>query len=410
MDSYKVNNFGIIEYLYVISCAIAFISKIGYIQPSPIIQYSIFIFWILLAILKFGKNKFNIKSIDKNIRICFLLFLTPKIVVHLYSFILYVTGVTDYFTRNTKTYLIVLSVFAIVYIFGKKSLNYTIASCIISFSIIIFYDCWMYGVGTIPKTFISIFTGEFAKIASLYEVHDYTFAIGYLILYYLFVKERLNKLDLVIVFVLSIFTIMGFKRIQILTLILIMAFCIICKIIKNKYKFYKFTSYIFILISYFYIFTLSSGVFFKIINSLGINSMGRNYYYEVIIKICKFNLFFLGKGRNYVPNTLTTDYAYLNVGGVHSDILKYYAECGFILFGIWMWYYLIKFIKVLNNKYTFKVVQGYYLLTIYSFMIYYTDNIEIYFISQYIYMLIVVTLTMNDSKLKNNSLKEEMYN
>ena len=130
--------------------------------------------------------------------------------------------------------------------------------------------------------------------------------------------------------------------------------------------------------------------------------MGRSYYYQAIIKLCEFEPGFLGLGRNYVSMILNSEYAYLNVGGVHSDILKYFAECGFVLFGIWMWYYLIKVVRWLKENYSIKVVSCYYILTLYSFAIYYTDNIDTYFISQFIYILIITVVAIND---KNDSVK-----
>lgn len=397
-----IKNSILIIYLYVVSCAIAFVSKIGYTKPNTTIQYSVFIFWIIIALFKFSKNRFCITSINSTLRKLFLLFLIPRVFIHIYSIILYVIGATNYVTRNTQTYLVVFAVFAVIYIFGENIIWYTIAAALLSYGGVIIYDMWVYGIDTIPKTIISLINGQYFEIAALYEVNDYSFAIGYLIIFYFFIKEKFTKKDLIVSFLLIIFMFLGLKRIQLLAIILVCLYVLISKFVVNKFMFYKFTSYIYILVAYLYIWMMSNSMLFEILNKLGINTMGRSYYYQAIIKLCEFEPGFLGLGRNYVSMILNSEYAYLNVGGVHSDILKYFAECGFVLFGIWMWYYLIKVVRWLKENYSIKVVSCYYILTLYSFAIYYTDNIDTYFISQFIYILIITVVAIND---KNDSVK-----
>lgn len=405
MKEYRTvnNTYKYLAFIYVITCSIAFISKIGKIYPSPVIQYVIFGFWIGLAFLKLIKNKFKIYESDLPIKHFFLIFIIPKIVVHAYSIMLYIIGKTNYITTNFRSYLVVFAVFSIIYIFKKKAFNYTIISAILSFLIVITYNISAFGINTIPDTLRFIITGNeiYDSSARLYEVHDYTFAIGYIILYYILIKKGVTKKELIFTYLFSIFLMMGFKRIQILALGLILGYHILSKFIKNKYRLYNITSWMFILVAYGFIFTLSNNKFFEWLNILGVNTMGRTYYYKVIIDLCDFNPLFLGLGRNAVSLILGQEYAYLNVLGVHSDILKYFAECGFVLFGIWMWYFFIKVVKWLKNKYTFNTVTTYYILTLYSFIIYYTDNIDTYFISQYIYMMICCIVAIKSSQCKS---------
>ena len=174
-------------------------------------------------------------------------------------------------------------------------------------------------------------------------------------------------------------------------------YVVISKFIYNKYKFYKITSYIYFIIAYIFIWMLSNNTFFELLNKFNINSMGRNYYYKAVIDFCEFNPMFLGFGRNWVPNMLVNNYSYFNVGGVHSDILKYYAECGFILFGIWIWYYMIRVLKFMKRRYSINSISVYFILTLYTFILYYTDNIDTYFVSQFIYMMIVTIVALSDN-------------
>lgn len=393
MKSYTSYNitYKYLVFIYVITAAIAFISKIGRTIPSSFLQYGLFMFWISIAIIKLAKNNFKLSQEDKTIKKFLLIFIIPRIIIHIYSLLLYLLGKIDYLTRNTQTYLIIFSVFSIIYIFKRKALIYTFISALISYFIVILYNIFVYGIVTIPHTIIFFFTGDeiYDSASRLYEVHDYTFAIGYIILFYIIIKKKLNKKDLIYLYIFIIFTILGLKRIQVLAIILMIIYSFLSKFFKNKIKFYKFTGYIFMIVAYIYVYMISNSKFFDVLDKIGINSMGRNYYYKAIINLCEFTPIFLGLGRNSVTNLLMTDYSYMNVAGLHSDILKYFVECGFILFGLWMWYYLIKVVEWLNKNYSLRVVSSYFILTLYSFIIFYTDNIDTYFVSQFIYILIV---------------------
>lgn len=396
------NNFNLLTFLYIFTFSIAFISKIGRIETSPVIYYGISIFWIMLAIFKWAKNGFKLVNKERTIKRFFLIFMIPRIIIHIYSLILYILGETSYLTRNTQTYLVIISIFSVIYIFKNNALKFTIIAALLSYLWVIIYNISVYGIVTLFETVGFILSGDLRYDASarLYEVHDYTFAIGYIILYYILLKNHLTKTTLVSTYLFIIFLLLGLKRIQIIAIFLVITYSLFTKFIKNKVKFYEITGYLFTAIAYIFIYLLSNSSFFDILNKLGINSMGRNYYYKAIIDLCEFSPSFLGLGRNTVAHLFSTEFSYMRVGGLHSDILKYFSECGFIMFGIWLWYYLVKVVKWLNNRYSIRVVSCYFILTLYSFIIYYTDNIDIYFVSQFIYIIIVCGVALEDENLK----------
>lgn len=416
LSDLRISKSKLLIYTYIITAAIAFMSKIGKTTVNPIIPYGLSLVWILIAVVKFRNNNFKFSEEDLSIKSFFLVFLIPKLVIHLYSIFLFIIGNTDYVTRNTQSYLVILAVFSIVYVFREKSIQYTIIAGIISYSLVIIYDVIIYGIITIPHTIIFLLTEnlQYDAAARLYEVHDYTFAIGYIFLYYIFIKKNLTKKDFIYCGVIVTFIFLGFKRIQILALILIIIFEFMLKLINSKFrkidkfKIYKFISYSFIGVAYLFIYILSDSKFFDLLNKFNINAMGRNYYYKAVIDFAYFSPTFLGFGRNFVSNLLENELAYLRVGGVHSDILKYYVECGFVIFGLWMWYNLVKILNWINNRYSFRVVSCYFILTLYSFLLYYTDNIDTYFVPQFMYMLIVSVIAMNDNKKENEASVEEL--
>ena len=178
----------------------------------------ILIIWIILAIFKLLKNKFIFTKDELIIKELFILFIIPKIVIHTYSIILFILGFTDYITRNTQTYMILLSAFSILYLFKKDVIKYTIRALIISFSIILIYNITAYGINTIPEMFMFLFTGDlrYDNSARLYEVHDYTLALGYIIIYYLFIKKKFTNKDLLPMYIIFVYMLLGYKRIEVL--------------------------------------------------------------------------------------------------------------------------------------------------------------------------------------------------
>ena len=130
-----------------------------------------------------------------------------------------------------------------------------------------------------------------------------------------------------------------------------------------------------------------------ILESFGINFHnlhGRNYFWNTIGSYATFELSFLGIGRNSVHYILATRHPYMNVGGVHNDILKLFVENGFLMFSGWLFYYFLFLPKQIYKRLGTPTMKLFYLLTVYKVIIYATDNIETYFISQYFYLLIVL--------------------
>ena len=186
------------------------------------------------------------------------------------------------------------------------------------------------------------------------ELHDLVLAIGYLLIYYLFTKHKLEKKEKIILIFTIVIMILGMKRVSVLGLIFVLIFYFILKKVPSEKQFkvcFILGVTIFVL-SYLFIYVLSDGnIFYDVISDLGINVMGRNYYYQAIMKYATFSPGFIGIGRNVVTKILNSELSYLNVGGVHSDIIKMYVENGFILFGLWLWYQLIFMLKFYKKEY-----------------------------------------------------------
>ena len=147
--------------------------------------------------------------------------------------------------------------------------------------------------------------------------------------------------------------------------------------------------------------------FFNFAKDFGINTMGRSNYYQAMMKYAEFSPSFMGIGRHVTVRILTTDLDYFGLGGIHSDILKMYVENGFIVFGLWLWYYLINVTRQYKKRFGFKEAIMYFGLTIYTFTLYLTDNIEIYFISQLFSIITPAAYALSRRKAEEGVRGEE---
>ena len=90
------------------------------------------------------------------------------------------------------------------------------------------------------------------------------------------------------------------------------------------------------------------------------------------------------------------------LSGMHSDTLKKYIELGFIGFIAWIIYVIkIKTIKF-KNEFSDKVAAIYLMFTVYSFVLYLTDNVFEY----YIFTLIYVIIPLAMSEITDNTIKK----
>lgn len=400
----RISNKQIMALLYIFSMTIAFTTIYGDISLDYHLQISIGMLWLVIAFLKFTINGFRFhgkfaKDFPKFIK----LYMLPHLVIHGYTIILMFLGKVswDYFTTNLTVYVPTLLAIMAIYLIGEKVYQYTCIALALS---------WLLSVGTSllvkgPRIFTyAIIQGYFDANTSVggltknyLELHDLVLGIGYVVIFYLFINSKLTKKQLALLTIVFVIMLLGMKRIAVLGIILAVLFCIVLKrFSENKqYKICLIAGWMVFVFCYLFIYALADGGFFyDLVSIYGINTMGRTYYYQAIMSYAEFTPKFIGIGRNAVTRILTSELAYLRVAGVHSDVIKMYVENGFILFGLWLWYYLIHITKFYRREYGIKNAVLYFGIVTYMFTLYLTDNVEIYFICQILSTMIPVYYAM----------------
>ena len=122
------------------------------------------------------------------------------------------------------------------------------------------------------------------------------------------------------------------------------------------------------------------------------------------MSLIEFKVSFLGLGRNVVGEILASEYRYLHVAGVHSDLIKMYAENGFVMYGLWLWYYLYKITTLYKKKYGYNPAVLYFALTIFMFILYATDNTENYYVCQIISISIPAAYAIKSKVEKDKNI------
>lgn len=396
------------KYIYIISMALAYTTKYADIFLGFGLQLVIGLSWILLAVFKLEKNRGIVAGVNRQDLLFYVkIYFVPKLIIHMYTILLMIFGKVDWniFSTNLTVYVPTLLVIVSIYLFGTKALVYNCYALIIS---------WILSVGVSfickgPYMFVfAIKQAYFGYVDINYsnylELHDLVLALGYIVIYYYISnKGKMTKKAMIILTSVLLIMLLGFKRIAILGVVGVMLLSFLLNRIgeRKRYKICIAFGCIGIALCYGFIFIMSQGTsFFEMLNKIGINPMGRNYYYMAIMKYAEFDVGFWGIGRNAVTHILNTELAYLRVGGVHSDIIKMYVENGFIMFGLWLWFNLIKIPQLIKKRFSVKAAIVYFMITVYTFTLYLTDNVEIYFICQILSMIIPMTYIQKEKEIE----------
>ena len=297
----------------------------------------------------------------------------------------------------------VIEMISAVYLFGKKTIDITFYATITSYTINVIVYLLSFGIKGITNFF------EYgASYGSVLETHELTFCLGLFFLYYFLFEDenvRYHKFKIVIA---MIYLFMGFKRIEIAALILTV---IIYKIIKS----FSGKSRVFIIYAIGISILITCYIYIIIIKNNGLNILAERYNINFMSRLEAYNyfkndysidIFFNGNGLGYVVDKLKyADWSLYGIGDIHNDILKYYIELGFIGSLLFFSNYLIFQYKRILKKFNYKVALLYFILTIFTFIVYLTDNV-----SRYLQYILIYTMIPYVYSLINDKDIEEINN
>lgn len=381
---------------FIFSMVVALNPIIAEYHVPQYLIWGIDIIWAGIAFITLLRNSVSgISSGDGAFRSISKLFMYPKLAVWTYGIALFVFGIApvQYASTGFTQLLSIFLPLSALYLFGAKTVDYIFWAALISFIPQVYFTCAADGLDS-PMNWLYSFIDD--SVSNPFENHEITFTAAFLFTYYVGIDRYKKEKDVLKIAACIFMLLLGFKRILVLSIGAAFGLIWICNRISQKSAdtLLRLASACLLIGCWVFLVAIYNGIFFDITEALGVNMMGRNYYYAQIASVTEFSPSFLGLGLNAVSNMLTTTYSYMRVGGVHSDILKYYAEIGFIGFALWSWFYLLKLPKMIELRFGPGSAYAMRIINVLAFVTYFTDNIDIYLGSQLLYVAIPIVFAM----------------
>ena len=330
----------------------------------------------------------------------------------------------NYMTRGCSTILYhVVSLSAMcgaVYLFGRKSIDYTLYAMCGANCCIILESIKNYGVGEFVTGLIAfIKSGGIDTNAAMkaLEVHDLTFAFGLMLLFALCCER--GKRRLIYAALSGLFFFLGLKRIALIGLIGVFFMGEFIRRMKPNVQRVLIIAISVgaIVICFGYVYLIQSGLFNEIVHALDIDTMGRDKLYAAFQEVYEFSPTFRGFGIGYVTRyiSIMTEakigvFGTHNFGGMHNDIVTMYIELGFWGFAFWIWYSWNGRIVWCQKEFGMQTALLLLYETIYGFVTYATDNTVFYCYINTVFMLLPMAFALGeqekDEEIVKNGKKE----
>lgn len=287
-----------------------------------------------------------------------------------------------------------------VYLFGERTIDYTLCGmCLGNFGVVL-YSIKTYGISAFLAGMIIFMKSggiDTTPPIKMLEIHDLTFAFGLMILYYLLYtkgKRRFVGTSLSIVFY-----VIGLKRIGLIGITVVLMFFLILNWLKETFQktLVNMISVFAIVLCFLYVYSIASGWFDWVVDTLQIDTMGRKGLYAAFRDIYSFSPYFRGYGIGFVTRyiSIMTEqkvgiFGTHNFGGMHNDLVTLYIELGFFGFAIWIWYSWHGRIFWVWERFERNSALLLLYETIYVFVTYATDNTVFYCYVNTILMLLPI--------------------
>lgn len=378
------------EIFFIIVMGVGLNPNIAGFEMPKSISYCFYAIWVCLAFYKASNARlvrnYGLKPLG-------IRFAAPKIAMVVYSLLLSLIGLSDSGIVGGLNQIASFVVpIAAVYLFGSKTIDLIFYSCVISTAFVIPFTVFLDGPTCLLAPFRAVFD---STVSNPFETSQFTFTASYLCVYYCCLDKNRRPAKIAM----SLFMcFIGFKRIVMVAFVFVAMMSFVSSHLAPKYRVPFFgVSLICIGLGCFtYISLLYSGFIEDFMSTTSINVMGRNYYWQVAVDNSAFSMLYFGHGVNSLQKLLTSSYAYLHVGGVHCDILKMYYELGFIGFVLWLYYYLRYIPSWLKGRGASQTLIAYGLITVFQFVLFFTDNVDIYLGSQLVYCSISLSVWANE--------------
>lgn len=299
-------------------------------------------------------------------------------------------------TKFMYQFLVLLIIFAGVYMFGERAVYATLYGLVAAETAMVLINLRLYGIADSVNSVVAMFKGADAQtgFAKAMEIHDITFAFGFFVLYFLFFAKH-DRERIIDLFLAIFFFVLGWKRIALAALPVSILFAVMMGRMRprTRKRFMWICAWLFVILSFMYVVATKIGLFEMVMNQLNIDTMGRNEVYGFIEKYYDIGLGFLGYGFEYTTVILqqiqqTNPELKIGVLALHNNILTVYIELGFLGFWAWIVYTWVFQLRWMYTHWGEKVAMLFFLSELYIFITYTTDNTLYYYYTSFILRLL----------------------
>lgn len=290
---------------------------------------------------------------------------SPYIWSLLYSFLFWAFTMAEFRVITRGFFYVVYQLIAILvaasalYMFGNKGLYYQLLALILTNVIMIVQSISANGITEFLTEYINLitsFTIETGSVMKVFESTEHCFAFAFFLVFYI-LTFRKNKKNLPWFLVSLFLFFLGLKRSVLVSVILACVIggliTLLCK--KSARKIMLAIAVILFAAAMAYIIAIHYGLY-DWLESIGVNTSGRNWIVEEIQGWYELGIGYLGKGIGYVSGSISIGDLSLvrqdgySVADIHNDFLRQYIELGCIGYIIWLWIFMVYRVKCFFHK------------------------------------------------------------
>ena len=342
----------------------------------------------------------------------FLLFYFPFLLFWIWSLVIWISSfqTVDYIIRGSLNTIYMITAVGYVvgsyYLFGESAVYLNFYTMCIANTVKLVQTILASSVGQVFSEYIALvtsFASETGQAISAMELHDMAFGFGPYILFFLLYRKN-GKLRLGHLLLAIFYFSLAMKRIAIaaviLPLVLILPYLKMGDGARRVYG--AVLGYGGILLAFLYLWSIKAGVFYDIVDTLGINVMSRDAFYARYSSFYELAPSFLGLGVRFV-------YRYEEavegvVHQIHNIFLQMYIEVGFWTWFAWLWYEIRFRIYAIGKRVGFQGAIFLLVSTIYMWTTFTTDNTLYYWPPNVAYMYL--SLLWVEKTIREKSRKE----
>lgn len=300
-------------------------------------------------------------------------------------------------------FFVLLIISAGAYMLGERAIHGVFYGLAAANLIIVIIAVSQYGISESINSLVLFVTslGEQQGLMREIEIHDITFTYGFFIIYFLCFAKR-DKERIIDIIISVLFFIIGWKRIALAALPLVLVGGFILGFLKSRSRIMIMNAlcWLAILFAFGYVLFIRYDIFNTVMTLFDIDTMGRDSIYDYIQQYYEISVTFIGYGFEYTTvllQDIMNNFPELKIGvlAIHNNILTEYIELGFMGFWAWIIYTWLFQYRWLINHQGEMVAFLFIICEAYIFITYTTDNTLYYYWTSMVLRLIPMAYALH---------------